>query len=71
MKGYYDNCKAYKVTDSEGVWLHIVKEDGFAWEEQMKYWELVLDMTNGKSFYRQIGGPMVNPPATIPATEKM
>lgn len=51
--------KAYHYSDMEGNWLRVLKEDGHDWEEPLSGWNLILDTTNGKSYYRHSDGRQI------------
>lgn len=47
--------KAYHYTDEGKTWLRI-DDEGYGYEEPIAGWSLVLDLTDGKSYYRHTDG---------------
>lgn len=50
--------KAYHHTEDGQKWLRIITQDE-EWDEPIFGWELVLDMRNGKAYYRHEDGRKV------------
>ena len=54
--GMYNTImKAYHHTEDGQKWLRIITQDE-EWDEPILGWELVLDMCNGKAYYRHKDG---------------
>jgi hypothetical protein len=47
--------KAYHHTEDGQKWLRIITQDE-EWDEPISGWELVLDMRDGKAYYRHKDG---------------
>lgn len=50
--------KAYFHTEDGQKWLRIITQ-GEEWDEPLFGWELVLDMHNGKAYYRHKDGRVI------------
>lgn len=51
--------KAYHYSEGDKVWLRVIKDDGYDWEEEITGWAIVLDTTDGKSYYRHRDGRQI------------
>lgn len=56
MSDAEQSFKACHVHTSEGSFLVVMAPDGPHHEEPLSEWELVLDLTNGQSYYRNKKG---------------
>lgn len=52
---YNSIMKAYRHTEDGQKWLRIITQDE-EWDEPISGWELVLDMRDGKAYYRHKDG---------------
>lgn len=50
------NIVAYHHVDEGRTWLRVEPESGYAWDEPMDGWVLILDICAGRGYYRHTDG---------------
>lgn len=51
-KGAWLSMKAFSHYDGEDHLLRIIDDSGDEWDEDLSDWDLILDLTTGRSFWR-------------------
>jgi hypothetical protein len=52
MKGKHVSMRAFNQYDGEDHLLRIIDDSGDEWDEDLSAWDLILDLTTGRSFWR-------------------
>ena len=51
---------AQLIFDDGARWLRITPQDGFAWDEPVAGWALILDLSDGRSYWRHTDGRKIS-----------